>query len=240
MNKITISHLHKKYGSKVILNDVSLQIETGVFGLFGKNGAGKSTLLRVLAGILQQSSGDVSINDINISNKDSIRQITGYLPQEFTFYPNFTVYETLQYCAALSGMKNSTINDEVEKVLIDLNLTEQRKKKFSKLSGGMKRRVGFAQTILHNPDILLFDEPFNGVDSVEKNRLCKLIEKLSNDKIVILSIHDVNDIEHLCNHIGILNNGELAFCGNVSELKDLMSADTLEKAYLNMINGDEV
>lgn len=240
MNNIVISHLSRKYKNKIILNDVSLQIGNGVFGLFGRNGAGKSTLLRILAGILEQSSGEVSVNDTDIKNRDAIRNITGYLPQEFAFYPNFTVYDTLQYCAALSGMKNNTINDEIEKILIDLNLTEQGKKKFSKLSGGMKRRVGFAQTILHNPDILLFDEPFTGVDSVEKNRLFKLIEKLSNDKIIILSTHDVNDAEHLCNNIGVLNNGELAFCGNVSELKDMMNTDTLEKAYLNIVNGDKI
>ena len=238
MNKIIISSLSKKYGSKTILNDISLQIETGVFGLFGKNGAGKSTLLRILAGILPQSSGSVFVNDIDIADRDAIRAVTGYLPQEFAFYPNFTSFEVLEYCAGLSGVKSREIREKAEAALADVHLTGQRKVRFSKLSGGMKRRLGFAQTILHDPNILIFDEPFTGIDTVEKAGLCALIERLSADKIVIISTHAVSDVEHLCGRIGILHNGELAFNGEIAELKPLTAAESLEEAYLRIVNGE--
>lgn len=237
INEIIVSNVMKKYSNKTVLNDISFNTNNGVLGLIGKNGAGKTTLIRILTGILKKSSGSVSINKINIENTDEVRKIIGYLPQEFTFYPYFKVSEILEYCGALSQMNRNIVKSRIDEILEKLNLNNERNVRYSKLSGGMKRRLGIAQAILHDPQILIIDEPTVGLDPDERYNLRKMIEKLGEDKIVIFSTHILEDIEHICKNIGVLHKGELKYFGSISDFKNKMNTDNFEKAYLNDIKG---
>lgn len=215
---IKVQNLNQYYGKKQALRDVNLTITTGMFGLLGRNGAGKTTLMKVLATLLPKSEGAVSVCGRNVEHARNVRKIVGYLPQEFSMYPNMTVYEAMDYLGVLSGLKKSQRKQRIPKLLQRVNLQDDSRKKVKELSGGMKRRLGIAQAILHNPKVLIVDEPTAGLDPEERVRFRNLLCEIAEERIVILSTHIVGDIEATCEHIAVLDEGEIIYHGTVSEL----------------------
>lgn len=217
-NRIEIRNLNKFYGKKQALCNINLTIEQGMFGLLGRNGAGKTTLLKTLATLLNKKSGDVTICGIPIKNAKEIRRIIGYLPQDFSMYPGMTVYEAMEYLGVLSGLDGSVRKKRIPLLLEKVNLIDNSKTKVKALSGGMKRRLGIAQALLHSPKVLIVDEPTAGLDPEERIRFRNLLCDTANDRIVLLSTHIVGDIEAACEKIAILDQGKILFNGLTSEL----------------------
>ncbi len=217
-NVIEMTHVSKFYGKKQALKDVNLTIHQGMFGLLGRNGAGKTTLMKTLAALHEKKEGSIRVCGIPIEQAGKIREITGYLPQDFSMYPNMTVYECLDYLGVLSGMDSESRKKKIGILLKKVNLTEHRKKKVRALSGGMKRRLGIAQALLHDPRVLIVDEPTAGLDPEERIRFRNLLCEVAEERIVILSTHIVGDIEATCENIAILNEGEILFQGTVADL----------------------
>lgn len=215
---IKIRNLNQYYGKKQALKDVNLTIETGMFGLLGRNGAGKTTLMKVLSTLLPKSEGDVTVCGRNVEHAQSVRKIVGYLPQEFSMYPNMTVYEAMDYLGVLSGLKKSQRKQRIPQLLHRVNLQDDTRKKVKALSGGMKRRLGIAQAILHNPKVLIVDEPTAGLDPEERVRFRNLLCEIAEKRIVILSTHIVGDIEATCENIAVLDEGEMIYRGTVGGL----------------------
>ena len=234
--EIKIEHLNQYYGRKCALKDVSLTIHKGMFGLLGRNGAGKTTLMKVLATLLPKTEGSVSVCGIPVEDAARVRRITGYLPQEFSMYPNMTVYEAMDYLGVLSGLGSRKRRELIPKLLSQVNLLEDQKKKVKALSGGMKRRLGIAQAILHNPKVLIVDEPTAGLDPEERVRFRNLLSEIAQERIVILSTHIVGDIEATCEQIAVLNEGEILYQGTVSDLIDMADG----RVYTAQISKSEL
>ncbi|MBU3876798.1 ABC transporter ATP-binding protein [Faecalicatena sp. AGMB00832] len=234
--KIKIEHLNQYYGKKQALKDVNLTIHQGMFGLLGRNGAGKTTLMKVLATLLPKSEGKITICGVPLENSAKIRRMTGYLPQDFSMYPNMTVYEAMDYLGVLSGMSKALRKKSIPKLLEKVNLLDHQKTKVKALSGGMKRRLGIAQAILHNPRILIVDEPTAGLDPEERVRFRNLLCEIAEERIVILSTHIVGDIEATCEQIAVLNEGEFLYQGTVSGLIEMADG----KVYTAQISKQEL
>ncbi len=215
---IIIKNVDKFYGKKQALSDISLTIEKGMFGLLGRNGAGKTTLMKTLAALHKKNSGEITVCGVPVENASEIRAMTGYLPQEFSMYPNMRTDEALDYLGALSGMPSKLRKERVESLLKRVNLTEHRRKKVKELSGGMKRRLGIAQAIIHDPKVLIVDEPTAGLDPEERIRFRNLLCELAEDRIVLLSTHIVGDVEATCEKIAVMDSGRILWKGTVSEL----------------------
>lgn len=216
--KIEIRNLSKNFGQKQALKDVNLEIGQGMFGLLGPNGAGKTTLMKVLTTLTKKSSGEVMLCGIPVEQCSQVRQIIGYLPQDFSMYGNMGAYEAMDYLAVLSGMKKKERDIKVPEMLEKVNLGDQHKTKVKAMSGGMKRRLGIAQAIIHDPRIIVVDEPTAGLDPEERVRFRNLLCEIAKDRIVLLSTHIVGDIEATCENIAVLNHGEILFKGTVSQL----------------------
>lgn len=220
--KITIENLNKVYpNGNHALKDVNLEINNGMFGLLGPNGAGKSSLMRILVTLMQPSSGVVKMNGYDLTrDREQIRSMLGYLPQDFRFFSHLKTYEFLDYAARLAGMKNSKERKlAVDKMLEEVGLFEARDRKANNLSGGMKRRLGIAQALINNPKIIIVDEPTTGLDPEERIRFRNLLSTISTqDVIIILSTHIVGDISSSCTDMALLNKGGLAFTGSPDEL----------------------
>lgn len=217
-NEIRISQVNKFYGKKHALKDVDLLIPQGMFGLLGRNGAGKTTLMKTLATLLGKQSGEILVCGVPIENAKEIRGMIGYLPQDFSMYPSMTVYECLDYLGSLSGMAKRDRKERIELLIKKVNLNEQMHTKVKKLSGGMKRRLGIAQALLHDPKVLIVDEPTAGLDPEERIRFRNLLCEVAEERIVILSTHIVGDIEATCENIAIMNEGEILWRGTVGKL----------------------
>lgn len=215
---ITIRNLDKYYGRKQALSDVTMTIPKGMFGLLGRNGAGKTTLMKILATLSKKQSGTVEICGIPVENAAEIRRITGYLPQEFNMYPGMSVYEAMDYLGVLSGLSKQERRKRIPVLLERVNLQDDRKKKVKALSGGMKRRLGIAQAVIHDPKVLIVDEPTAGLDPEERVRFRNLLSEIAEERIVILSTHITGDIEASCEEIAVLEEGKLLFRGTVEEL----------------------
>ena len=216
--EIVLKDLDKYYGKKQALRRVNLTISQGMFGLLGPNGAGKTTLMKILATLLPKTGGKVTICGTDISQEREIRRMVGYLPQDFSMYGNMTVYEAMDYLGVLSGMKKAERRERIPMLLEKVNLTENHGTKVKAMSGGMRRRLGIAQAILHNPRVLIVDEPTAGLDPEERVRFRNLLFEIAEERIVILSTHIVGDIEATCENIAVLNQGELLFQGTVTDL----------------------
>lgn len=230
--------LTKKYNNKVAaLDSVSLEIDTGIFGLLGRNGSGKTTLIRILTTLLIPTSGSVSIlgMESNKSNQKDIKLNIGYLPQEFGFYKDFTVYEVLEYICLLRGIEKSMQKAMINTALEKVNLSNQYKKKYKQLSGGMKRRVGLAQAILSNPPILIVDEPTAGVDPEERINIRKLLGTYAETHTVIFSTHIIEDIEYTCNKLAVLDGGKLLFTGELEQLLSLADGKIFECTFDTLV-----
>ena len=216
--EIKIEHLSKSFGNKKALDDVTLVVGEGMFGLLGKNGAGKTTLMRILTTLLNKTEGQVDVCGIPIGRAGEIRKIVGYLPQEFSVYPKMKVGEALDYLGILSGMEKKERREACTRVLEEVNLSDCRNMKVKALSGGMKRRLGIAQAILHNPKVLIVDEPTAGLDPQERIRFRNLLCEIASNRIVMLSTHIVEDIQSTCENIALLDHGKLWYQGSVQDL----------------------
>ena len=215
---IEIRNLNQYYGRKQALRDINLTIETGMFGLLGRNGAGKTTLMKVIATLLPRSEGGVSVCGRSTLRPQEVRKIVGYLPQDFSMYPNMTVYEAMDYLGVLSGLSRAKRRQRIPRLLQRVNLQDDKRKKVKALSGGMKRRLGIAQAILHNPKVLIVDEPTAGLDPEERVRFRNLLCEIAEERIVILSTHIVGDIEATCEDIAVLDEGSVIYQGTVTDL----------------------
>ncbi|WP_232729844.1 ABC transporter ATP-binding protein [Paenibacillus phocaensis] len=217
---IEIRNLSKYYGKKQALQNISLTIGPGMFGLLGRNGAGKTTLMKTLATLLNKKSGDVAVCGIPLENAKEIRRIIGYLPQDFSMYGNMGVYEAMDYLGVLSGLSRETRCERIPLLLERVNLSNARHKKVKALSGGMKRRLGIAQAILHEPKVLIVDEPTAGLDPEERIRFRNLLSELAGERIVLLSTHIIGDIEAACEEIAVLEAGKLLYQGKAKALAE--------------------
>ena len=219
--ELRIDKLSKRYPNGVqALQDVSLQIPQGMFGLLGPNGAGKSTLMRTLATLQDADSGNASLDGINIlKDKDQLRRVLGYLPQEFGVYPKVSAEVLLSHFAALKGIENSRERrDVVESLLQQTNLWEHRKKPLGGFSGGMKQRFGIAQALLGNPRLIIVDEPTAGLDPEERVRFHNLLSAIGENIIVILSTHIVSDVSDLCGQMAVIHQGRVMVTGEPAAL----------------------
>ena len=222
--KLEFDDLTKEFGDFTAVNHINLTMTNGVYGLLGVNGAGKTTLMRMLCTLLKPTSGTICCNGKDIFNMDSeYRKLLGYLPQDFGFYPEFTVEDYLLYIAALKGIRPVVAKKRVKELISKVGLSKAAHKKMKKLSGGMKRRAGIAQAMLNNPKILILDEPTAGLDPNERIRFRNLISELSEDRLVLLSTHIVSDIEYIANEIWLMKDGEILHKGSIDELINSMT-----------------
>ena len=217
--RVEIQNLTKRFGQKTAVDDVSLTLTSGVWGLIGANGAGKTTLMRMLAGILTPTSGRVLCDGADtLSLGEAWRDMLGYLPQHFGFYPEFTVADYLDYMAALKGLDKGTARKKIEELCEILSLTRVYKNKIKKLSGGTQRRVGIAQAMLNDPEVLILDEPTSGLDPGERVRFRNLLSEFARDRIVLISTHIVSDIEYIAAENAIMKDGKLIDVGTTEQL----------------------
>ena len=221
--QITIGHLNKVYrGGVRALTDINLIIPNGMYGLLGPNGAGKTTLLRILAGILRPTSGTIQVgeHDGNTERgRTAIKRILGYLPQDLGVYPDLSAREFLDYVGILKGMDERKVRRQrVEELLELVSLADVASRKLKTFSGGMRRRIGIAQALLNDPQLLIVDEPTSGLDPEERVRFRNLLSELGGDRIVLLSTHIVEDIAQTCRCLAILNKGRILFQGTTEEL----------------------
>jgi ABC-2 type transport system ATP-binding protein len=209
--KLSIEGVSKRYaGKRWGLRDMSLELLPGVIGLLGPNGAGKSTLMRILATVTRPTEGRALWNGTDIAKSpDDLRNVLGYLPQDFGVYPHLTALEFLEYLAAVKGLDARTARKRIDELLAVVNLGEARDRPLGGFSGGMKQRVGIAQALLNDPQLLIVDEPTAGLDPEERVRFRNLLSELAGERIVILSTHIVSDIEAIATDIAILNEGKL-------------------------------
>lgn len=237
---IKIDHLSQRYGKRMALTDVSLTIGHGLTGLLGRNGAGKTTLMKTMVTLLTPYKGDVTILGTTVRHAMEVRKLVGYLPQEFSMYPSMKVWEALDYLGILSNMPKALRRNRIDQLLSQVNLSVERNKKVRALSGGMKRRLGVAQALLHDPAVVIADEPTVGLDPEERVRLRELLMKVAEEKTVLLSTHIVEDIEATCPNVAILDGGKLLYAGSVTQLIERTGADSIETAYLRAIQAGEV
>lgn len=216
--EIIITDLTKQYRENVVLNHVSLTIGNGMYGLLGRNGAGKTTLMRILSTLLKPSGGRITFDGVPLEETKQIRSLIGYLPQEFSLYPDMSVWETMRYLAAMSDIPAGIQKERIPDLLERVHLWEIRKRKVRKLSGGMKRRLGIAQALLNDPQVLIVDEPTVGLDPEERLRFYNLLGELSGSRVVIVSSHIVADIESVCEYAAVLDSGHLLYAGAIDRL----------------------
>ena len=219
--KLTVENISKTYPNGVeALKNVSLEINNGIFGLLGPNGAGKSTLMRTIAALQEADDGSIMLGDIDVAkDKQALREMLGYLPQEFGVYPKVSAIDLLDHMAIMKGIADAQIRKEqVESLLYQVNLWESKEQKLGTFSGGMKQRFGIAQALLGDPKLIIVDEPTAGLDPMQRNRFHNLLSEIGENVIVILSTHIVDDVSDLCNDMAIILNGELKLSGKPLEL----------------------
>lgn len=226
--ELVIDRLTKQYQNKIAVDRVSLRLEKGVYGLLGSNGAGKTTLMRMICGILKPTGGTVTFNGMDVS-REEYRAVLGYLPQDFGYYPDFTGMDFLLYMASLKGLSRNTARKKAKKLLEMVNLTDSAGKKIRTYSGGMKQRLGIAQALLNDPQIIVLDEPTAGLDPKERVKFRNLIAELGKDNIVILSTHILSDIEHIADVVLMMKNGQLIYQDKWREEMDDLEAFYLEQ-----------
>lgn len=217
--ELTIQNLTKEFGPLRAVDSVSVTMTGGVYGLLGVNGAGKTTLMRMLTTLISPTSGEILWDGQDIFALDGgYRKNLGYLPQDFGYYPDFSVQDYLMYIASIKGLRPAVARERVARLLNQVGLSKARNKKMKTLSGGMKRRAGIAQAMLNDPKILILDEPTAGLDPSERIRFRNLISELSGDRIVLLSTHIVSDIEYIANEILLMKDGAITLSGTAEEI----------------------
>jgi ABC-type multidrug transport system ATPase subunit len=236
---LLIKNISKTYSNGVqALKNVSLEINNGMFGLLGPNGAGKSTLMRTIAALQDADNGSIMIGDINAAqDKQKLREILGYLPQEFGVYPKISCYDLLDHMAVMKGMVDSKIRKEiVESLLHQTNLWDAKDRNLGTYSGGMKQRFGIAQALIGDPKLIIVDEPTAGLDPMERNRFHNLLSEIGENVIVILSTHIVDDVRDLCNDMAIILDGEVKMVGEPIELIKSLNG----KVWKGLVDKNEV
>jgi ABC-2 type transport system ATP-binding protein len=217
--EIIITQLTKYYSKIRALDDVSLNITGGMYGLLGPNGAGKTTLLRILTTLLAPTSGQARIGEFDVmKNPEKVRQRLGYLPQDFGFYRSLTAFETLDYIAIMKNVPRHKRKEQVLAVLAEVHLVDKALQKVGTFSGGMRQRLGIAQALLGEPELLVVDEPTAGLDPEERLRFRNLLARLAQERTVLLSTHIVADVEASCSGLAALDRGRLVFHGSPAEL----------------------
>lgn len=225
--ELTIDRLSKQYNNKIAVDRISLKLQKGVYGLLGANGAGKTTLIRMICGVLKPTSGTISFDGTDVG-EEAYRDVLGYLPQDFGYYPEFSAVDFMYYMASLKGLTKVQARAKTRELLEIVSLTEVAKKKIRTFSGGMKQRLGIAQTMLNNPKILVLDEPTAGLDPKERVRFRNLISQLGKDRIVLLSTHIVSDVEHIADTILIMKNGQMLHCGSLENIMGVIDGKVFE------------
>lgn len=222
---ITLTDVRKDYGSVHALDGVSFELDTGITGLLGPNGAGKTTLLRCLATVLAPDSGSIDVLGFDPDRRDrrtEIRRRIGYLPQEPGFYRNFTCFDFVDYLAILKEHVDRTERyAEGRRVLELTGLSDKSTVKIRKLSGGMRRRLALAQSLLGSPGFLILDEPTAGLDPELRFRFRELVTELSADRVVLLSTHQTEDVAAICDRVIVLDGGKIRFDGTPPDLADI-------------------
>lgn len=250
--ELTLDRVTKHYGNKIACDCLSLTLHSGVYGLLGANGAGKTTLMRMMCGVLKPTSGSITFDGIDVSHED-YRDVLGYLPQDFGYYPEFSAMDFMLYIAALKGLPKARALEKSRELLELVSLDKNAKKKIRTFSGGMKQRLGIAQSMLNDPKILILDEPTAGLDPKERVRFRNLISRLGTNRIVLLSTHIVSDVEHIADTILVMKEGQLIHQGTLAEIIQTVegkvwecvvpqkAADALCEKYpvINVRNGNE-
>ncbi len=237
--QLVISNLSKTYSNGVkALNNINLTINKGMFGLLGPNGAGKSTLMRTIAALQNADSGSIFLGDIDVMNqKNELRKVLGYLPQDFGFYPKVSALSLLDHFAVLKGISNKTERKQiVDALLQQTNLYEVRKRNVSDYSGGMRQRFGIAQALLGNPKLIIVDEPTAGLDPQERNRFHNILSEIGEQVIVILSTHIVDDVKTLCNQMVVMNRGTILLEGTPKQTVEAIQG----KIWTTSINKEDL
>lgn len=230
--ELILDRVTKQYHNKIAVDRISLHLSKGVHGLLGANGAGKTTLMRMICGILKPDSGTVTFDGVDVT-EELYRAKLGYLPQDFGYYPDFTGMDFLRYMAALKGLTKRQAVRRAEELLELVSLKEEANKKIKSYSGGMKQRLGIAQALLNDPQLLILDEPTAGLDPKERVRFRKMIGELGKESVVILSTHIVSDIEHIADNILMMKEGQLIYQGKWEE-----ETGDLEEFYLEQFGED--
>lgn len=220
------------------LNHIDLNIEQGIYGLLGENGAGKTTLMKILVTLLTPTSGTAEVNGLVVKpqNFEAIKKQIGYLPQEFGLYPNLTVREALEYVGIMSGMEKEAYKKQIDYYLEATGLSEHQTKKNRQLSGGMKRRVGLVQALLHNPSILIVDEPTTGLDPEERIRIRNLLVDFSANRTVLFSTHVTEDLAATCNKLCILRKGQIVYNGQMKKLIAMADNHVFSRSFQNEVD----
>ena len=231
--ELIIDRITKQYANKIAVDRVSCTLNPGVIGLLGANGAGKTTLMRMICGILKPTSGTIQLGQYDVTDS-GYRNLLGYLPQDFGYYPEFTGMDFMLYMATLKGLDKGTAKRRSRELLERVNLTEAANKKIKTYSGGMKQRLGIAQVMLNKPQLVVLDEPTAGLDPKERVRFRHIIEDIGKESIVLLSTHIVSDIEKAADRILVIKDGQKVFDGTEEE-----TGKDLETFYLEIFGGEE-
>ena len=232
--ELTVDRLSKLYKNKIAVDRVSLRLHEGVYGLLGENGAGKTSLIRMVCGVLKPSSGSISFNGLDVGDEE-YRALLGYLPQDFGYYPEFSAQDFMYYMASLKGLTKPVARARTRELLELVSLSDVAKKKIRTFSGGMKQRLGIAQTLLNDPKLLVLDEPTAGLDPKERIRFRNLIARLGQNRIVLLSTHIVSDVEHIAGTILLMKKGKMLHQGSLEDITQVIRG----KVYQGLMENNE-
>ncbi len=221
MHELELVNVQKSFKEKIAVKELSVCLQHGIYGLLGENGAGKTTLMRMICGILEPTQGSILCDGMRIQEMGgAFRSLLGYLPQDFGYYEDFSAYRFLHYMAALKAIPEEYAKNKIDELLEMVDLTAVKDKKLKTFSGGMIRRIGIAQALLNNPEILILDEPTSGLDPKERVRFRNIISSLGKNRIIILSTHIVSDVEYIADSIMIMKNGKMIRSGTEEELAE--------------------
>ena len=221
MHELELVNVQKSFKEKIAVKEINVCLQHGIYGLLGENGAGKTTLMRMICGILEPTQGSILCDGMRIQEMGgAFRTLLGYLPQDFGYYEDFSAYRFLHYMAALKAIPEDYAKNKIDELLEMVDLTAVKDKKLKTFSGGMIRRIGIAQALLNNPEILILDEPTSGLDPKERVRFRNIISSLGKNRIIILSTHIVSDVEYIADSIMIMKNGKMIRTGTEDELAE--------------------
>ena len=236
---LEIKNVSKSFKDFTVLRDVNLTFDRGVYGLLSPNGAGKTTLIKMIVTLLHPDSGEILWNGENIASLDgSYRELVGYLPQKFGYYRDDSPMQFLTYMAALNGVDSAVAKERCQKLLERVGLGDVTRKKMKKFSGGMIQRVGIANALMNDPQIVIFDEPTAGLDPMERVRFRHILAELGKTKIVILSTHIVSDIENIADQVVMIKDHEVYACDTIEAILKAHNAENLETAFMNIYGGE--
>ena len=232
---VKIENVSHRYSVQWAIRDINFEIPTrGIYGLLGSNGAGKSTLMNILCGVLRQTEGDIFIKGINTKeNSVAAKRLMGFLPQKPPLHMDLTIEEFLYHCAGIRLMPDSEIPGAVENALTECGILHFRNRLIRNLSGGYQQRVGIAQAIIHSPELIVFDEPTNGLDPNQILEIRNLIKKIAENRTIILSTHMLTEVQAICNHILMVEEGHMVFSGSVDEFDNYITPNTVFVSLLD-------